>query len=246
MHKFIFSETSISLVTGITFALVLTGLRKLLPPKPFRNTLLVLLSWITLLTILSLSGFFADFSALPPRVGLALILPLPIVLYIALSPAGARLLQNTPPHWLVYLQTFRIGVELVLWLSFWKGLIPVQMSFEGRNFDVLSGLLALPVGYYCLVKKKGPRWILPLYNIAGLLLLLNIIIIAVLSMPTPLRYFHNEPANTAVGHFPFIFLPTLLVPLAYTLHIFSLRQYILTRAPLTQFLNSSRDSPPPP
>jgi hypothetical protein len=34
----------------------------------------------------------------------------------------------------------------------------------------------------------------------------------------------NEPANTLVAQFPFILLPGVLVPLAYTLHIFSLRQ----------------------
>ena len=47
--------------------------------------------------------------------------------------------------------------------------------------------------------------------------------IAVLSMPTSIRYFMNEPSNTLVGQFPFILLPGILVPIAYTMHIFSLR-----------------------
>jgi len=68
-----------------------------------------------------------------------------------------------------------------------------------------------------------------LYNIGGLLLLVNVLVIAVLSMPTPLRVFHNEPANTLLAYFPYIYLPGVLVPLAYTLHIFSLRQWALAR-----------------
>ncbi|HTI92540.1 MAG TPA: hypothetical protein VL727_18220 [Puia sp.] len=193
----------------------------------FRNTLIIMFFWAVLLTVLSLSGFFADFSALPPRVGLAVLLPLPIVLIVAFSRTGTQWLRGVLPQRLIYWQSFRILVEIALWVNYMRGLIPVQMSFEGRNFDVLSGLLAIPVAYYCFVRKSWPRWIVLAYNIVGLGLLLNIIIISVLSMPTPLRYFHNEPANTLLGHFPYIFLPGLLVPLAYSLHILSLRQYFL-------------------
>ena len=200
----------------------------------FRNTLIVTLFWAILLTVLSLSGFFADFSALPPRIGLAVLLPLPIVLIFAFSRTGTEWLRLVPPQRLVYWQSFRILVEIVLWVNYMRGLIPVQMSFEGRNFDVLSGLLAIPVAYYCFVRRSWPRWIVVAYNIAGLGLLLNIIIISVLSMPTPLRYFHNEPANTLLGHFPYIFLPGILVPLAYSLHILSLRQYFLRVALLNK------------
>jgi hypothetical protein len=38
----------------------------------------------------------------------------------------------------------------------------------------------------------------------------------------------NEPANTLVAKFPFILLPGVLVPLAYGLHILSLRQIYLS------------------
>jgi hypothetical protein len=228
MYKSIFPEIGISLLTLLTYGILFIGLRKVLTPKAFRNTVLVLLAWAAALTGLSLKGFFADFSQLPPRPPLAIFLPLPIVLYIAFSRAGTELLRKVPPQRLIYLQSFRIGVELLLWINVTKGLIPVQMSFEGRNFDIGSGLLALPVAYYCLVKKSWPRQIILLYNLAGLALLLNVMIIAFLSMPTPLRYFHNEPSLALIGQFPFIFLPGLLVPLAYTLHIFSLRQYYIT------------------
>ena len=198
-------------------------------PAFIRNTLIGVAFWVILLTVLSLSGFFADYSAIPPRIGMAVAIPLPIVLVFAYSRTGREWLQRTPPQRLVYLQAFRILVECMLWLYVVRGLIPVQMSFEGRNFDVLSGLFAIPVGYFSLVRKTWPRWIVLVYNIAGLALLINVLIISVLSMPTPLRYFHNEPANTLLAYFPYIFLPGLLVPLAYSLHILSLRQYFILR-----------------
>lgn len=228
----------ISILTLVTYVIFFNGLRKVLSrtslDKPRQNrfltgTVLLVTGWVILLSVLSLRGFFSDFLRFPPPPALALLTPLPVVLTLAFSRTGAELLKNTPPQWLAYLQAFRVFVEILLWLCFLRGLLPVQMSFEGRNFDILSGLFAIPVGYYCLVKKTwSPRWVL-VYNILGLVLLINIVAIAVLSMPTPIRYFRNEPANTLIGEFPFVFLPGLLVTLAYTLHIFSLRQYVLKR-----------------
>lgn len=216
----------IILVSLCYISLLLILKKGLGSPKLFLAIALFLGAWLLLLGILGLKGFFSDFSTLPPRPGLAMLLPLPVVLWFVYSKRGVTFLQTVPPQWIIFLQSFRIAVEIMLWMKVTQGLLPVQMSFEGRNFDILSGLLALPVGYFCFVRKRWPSWVVLVYNLGGLLLLLNIVVIAVLSMPTPLRVFHNEPANTLVGQFPFVFLPGFLVPLAYTLHIFSIRQWM--------------------
>jgi hypothetical protein len=200
-------------------------------PAIIRGILILLIGWILLLGMLSVRGFFANFSGLPPRIGLAVLLPLPVVLLFSFSKGGREILRQIPPQWLIYWQSFRIVVELILWISVLRGLLPVQMSFEGRNFDVLSGLFALPIGYYCFVRKSWPVWLVTMYNVAGLLLLLNIVLISVFSLPTPIRIFHSEPSSALLGTFPFIYLPGLLVPLAYTLHIWSLRQGRILRVP---------------
>ena len=125
-------------------------------------------------------------------------------------------------------QVFRIAVELVLYIGFLKQLLPEQMTFSGLNFDIITGIIAMPVGYFCFVKKKWPSRVAVFFNIVGLGLLVNVLIVALLSMPFPFRYFMNEPSTAVVGTFPFIYLPAVLVVLAYSLHIFSLRQlYIL-------------------
>jgi len=195
----------------------------------FRKTAALLIAWLILLGILSIRGFFADFSGLPPRLMFALLPPLLVVLLFTRSKTGKKLLLHIKPQWLIYLQSFRILVEVALWLLVRNGSLPVQMSFEGRNFDVLTGLLAFPVGYYCFVKKTWPSVTAVLYNIAGLVLLLNIVTISTLSMPTQLRVFHNQPDSSLLTTFPFIYLPGLLVPLSYTLHILSLRQWGIYR-----------------
>lgn len=191
----------------------------------FIKTTVLIIAWLVLLGVLSTRGFFTDFSSLPPRLIFALLPPLLLVLLFTRSQTGKKFLQHIQPQWLIYPQSFRILVEIALWLLVSHGSLPTQMSFEGRNFDMLTGLLAFPVGYYCFVKKKWPPVVALLYNIAGLVLLLNIVAVTTLSMPTPLRVFHNQPDSGIVTTFPFIYLPGFLVPLAYTLHILSLAQW---------------------
>lgn len=181
------------------------------------------------LGVLATRGFFSNFTALPPRLSFALLTPLPVVLLFARGRAGKLLLDQTRPELFVYLQSFRILVEAGIWILVRNGLLPVQLSFEGSNFDVLTGILAAPVGYYCFVKRTWPPVVAVVYNILGLVLLVNVVTLATLSMPTPLRAFHNQPDSSLVTRFPLIYLPGVLVPIAYTLHIFSLRQLILYR-----------------
>jgi len=216
----------ILILTGLRAVLKKTNWEKNMQNKIFFGTTFILVLWIGLLTVLSYKGFFSDFSKLPPRPGLAMLMPLPIIILIAFSKTGTRLLQTVPSHWLVFMQSFRIVVELLLLFAFMAGKLPVQMTFEGRNFDVITGVLALPVGYLLARKKSYASKLGIAFNIVGIILLLNILVIAVLSMPTPIRYFMNEPSNTLVGQFPFILLPGVLVPIAYTMHIFSLRQLL--------------------
>jgi hypothetical protein len=174
---------------------------------------------------------------MPPRLTFALVTPLPVVLLFTRFRAGKEFLHHIQPQWLIYLQSFRILVEIAIWLFVRNGSLPVQLSFEGRNFDIFTGLLAFPVGYYCFVKRTWPPVTALLYNIAGLALLLNVVTISALSMPTPLRVFHNQPDSSLLTRFPFIYLPGLLVPFAYTLHILSLRQWKMYR-PKTLILDA--------
>jgi hypothetical protein len=195
----------------------------------FRTTLLLIAAWVILTGVLASRGFFAHFSTLPPRPVLLILLPLPVLLAIAFSNRFRTLALAIPGHWLIFFQSFRILVELILWQAFLKGALPVQMSFEGRNWDILSGLLALATGWIVMNRRQGYRTIAVVYNIIGVGLLLNVLVVAVLSMPTPLRYFMNEPSVEKVAQFPMIYLPSVLVVLAYSFHIFSLRQLWLKR-----------------
>lgn len=194
--------------------------------KGIRTILLaVFIGWPTILLAVSATGFFSDFSFFPPRMMIVLVIPLVTIVWFTLSATAREILLHVPAADLLRLQVFRVFVELLLWGAFVLNLLPVQMTFEGRNFDVLSGIGGLLAALFLANSRIGQY----VYNYFGLGLLLNIVAIAFLSMPTPFRVFMNEPANLLVTQAPFILLPGMLVPLAYGLHFLSLRQLSVLR-----------------
>jgi hypothetical protein len=194
--------------------------------RSFRRPVVILCAWVFFISYLSFQGFFSNFSSFPPRMAIVFVVPLITILIWTFSKALKEILIHIPPENIIRLQVFRAFVEILIWMLLLQNLLPIQMSFEGRNFDILTGLTA-PVVAWLIARKKWSPMLTVAWNVAGLILLFNIVIIAMLSMPTPARLFMNEPANTIVTIFPFIWLPGLLVPLAYTLHFLSIRQISL-------------------
>ncbi len=233
-HEIEIPAIVISLLSILCVCVLIAGFRRGMARAIFpwaatsRTTFLLTLvavAWAVVVGILAKQGFFSNFAAMPPRLLIALVVPA-IALAIAMlrSSTLPRVLANVPISWLLYLQVFRVLVELMLWRGYKLGNLPLQMTFEGRNFDIIAGLTAPLAGWIWQRTRSrafGIGW-----NVAGLTLLANIIVVALLSMPTHFRVFMDGPANTLLTQFPFIYLPAILVPIAYTAHILSLRQLL--------------------
>lgn len=182
----------------------------------------IIAAWLGVSTLLAESGILRQFNRTPP----------PFVLFafgftfattvLALSPLGTRLVKDTGIAWLMAFQAFRIPVELWLHRLYQEGVVPVQMTYSGRNFDIVSGIFGLALGLWAM-KAEPPRWAIWLFNLVGLGLLINIVTIAILSAPTPLRQFFNEPANTFVAYWPHVWLPAFLVQAAWFGHLLVFR-----------------------
>ncbi|HYR70480.1 MAG TPA: hypothetical protein VEP12_03760 [Candidatus Acidoferrum sp.] len=185
---------------------------------------MALVGWLALTGMLAERGFFDDFQSIPPRLVLALGPPLLTLLAVTFSRRIAPLLAALPPAWPVAAQTFRIPVEIVLWRLAVAGVIPELLSFTGRNVDILVGLTAPVVAYACFVRRAWPARVAVWWNWAGIVILLNVVVHAQLSAPTPWRLFETDPPTTFIADWPYIWLPDFLVPLAWLLHAVSLRQ----------------------
>ncbi|HEX8038266.1 MAG TPA: hypothetical protein VF490_03925 [Chryseosolibacter sp.] len=191
-----------------------------------RRMIITLLLWAAFISAWSLTGTMGDFSIFPFNLMPVIVIPIIVLVVFISSPVLRQALANIPPANLVQLQSFRFFVEVLLWMLFTKNLVPVQMTFEGQNFDILAGLTA-PVVAILAHRGKISRPGLMTWNVLCLGLLLNIVITAIVSTPSPWRVFMNEPANYIVAEFPVSWLPGLLVPLASYLHVMSVTQQLL-------------------
>ena len=185
--------------------------RRAAPQRHYAFSLLLLV-WLSITGALAYSQALSNFQRVPPLLPLCILIAIGSVTAIAFT-----LREEIPLSWLIGYQAFRIPVEIFLHLGFLAGFVPVQMTWHGRNWDILTGLSALPIAWLAS-RNALPLWAAHLWNAVGFALLLNIMTVAFLSFPTPLRQFHNDPANVFVTQLPFVWLPTILVPAAWFGH----------------------------
>jgi hypothetical protein len=188
---------------------------------------LALVGWLGLTGALAAAGFFADFGGRPPRVVLAVA---PALLAVAAVATWGGGLARVPATWLVAPQAFRIVMELILWRLAVAHAVPEIMTFHGRNFDVLTGLSA-PLVAWAMARGRIGRRGVALWNVMGLALVTSVFLHGLFSAPTPFRRLVTEPPNAIIGGFPFVWLAAFVVPVAYLLHAFSLRQITPHRRP---------------
>jgi hypothetical protein len=183
----------------------------------------LLVGWLVLLGVLAGAGVFLRDGRVQPYFLAAGLLATIVGIGFVTSPAGAAVLARTSAATLLGLQSFRLVVELVLWALALQGRLSPLLTFEGRNFDVLVGLTALPMAWLCFARHAWPPAAAAVWNVAGIVILVATVLHFVLSAPSPLQRIHTEPPTTIVATLPYIWLPGFLVPLAWTLHVASLR-----------------------
>ena len=217
----VFVLTTLFTVGIFSYAVVKAGLGSL----PAKLLLAFLAIWTILQTVLALNGFFQDFETVPPRT--FAFGPMPFfILTIAFLVFFPDFVSKMPLRILTWIHVIRIPVELVLLWLFQNGLVPVEMTFEGRNFDILSGITA-PVVYFLAFRVgKVNRTLLIIWNLAALALLVNIVSIAVLAFPSPFQMVGLNQPNIGITYFPFVWLPAIVVPIVFFSHIASLWKLI--------------------
>ena len=191
-----------------------------------KTTLLIIFAWLALQAVIGLSGFYTVTDTIPPRFMLLILPPVLLITLLFTTSKGKQFVDSLDTKSLTILHTIRIPVEIVLfWLSVHKT-VPELMTFEGRNFDILSGLTAPFIYYFAFVRNIFDRKIILTWNFICLGLLINIVANAILSAPFPFQQFAFDQPNVAVLYFPFIWLPCCVVPLVLLSHLAAIRQLL--------------------
>ena len=193
-----------------------------------KATLFILVTWLGLQTFIGLSGFYQVTNSIPPRFLLLVLPPFIFIILLFLTAKGRQFIDSLNTQTLTILHIVRIPVEIVLYLLFIHKAVPKLMTFEGRNFDILSGLTAPIIFYAGYLKKRIPKQIILVWNFICLGLLINIVANAVLSAPFAFQKFGFDQPNIAILYFPFIWLPCCIVPIVLFSHLVTIRQIIKT------------------
>ena len=195
---------------------------------------LILVAYLAVPGVLAARGLLDRYNPLPaPAMVMIGALSLATVI-LAYSPLGTRLVAAIPMTGLVGYQVFRVPVEFLLHRLHVEGVVPVQMTYLGRNLDILTGITAGILALYLRTGRRPPRLVLA-WNLMGLALLVNIMTIAILSTPVSFRQFTDSPPHILPSTFPFVWLPTWLVQAALFGHLLVIRKLARTRghAPAT-------------
>jgi hypothetical protein len=164
----------------------------------------------------------------PPPVMLLMFGSVAVAAAAALSPLGTRIVRHVTLASLIGFQSFRLPLEIVLHQWWKEGVLPIQMTFSGRNFDILSGVLALGLGLWGR-RRPLPRPAVVIFNLSGAALLINVGVTAILSTPIPLRRFWNDPPVLLAYHFPYVWIVPIAVGGALFGHLLVLRRLLQMR-----------------
>jgi hypothetical protein len=231
--------TYISLIFGLTTVATLVlffwTVKNSNSPTTQENSTKIIIGltlWLIVQAVLTLKNIYnSDTNSFPPKILLLGILPATLTIIVLFAAQkGRQFIDNLPLTHLTYLNIVRVPVELVLFWLFLNKVVPELMTFEGRNFDIVSGITAPIIAYFGLTKRKIGKRLILAWNFICLGLLINIVANAFLSAPTPIQKFAFEQPNIAILYFPFSWLPTFVVPIVLFGHLTSIRQLLKTKA----------------
>ena len=163
------------------------------------------------------SGILRDWTANPPPFALLVAGIVVVAVSLAWTTVGWRLARHVPLWVLVAVQAFRLPLELATHAMYERGIMPGQMSYSGRNFDIVTGIAAIPAAVL-LASGRGGRTLAAAWNVLGLALLVNVVVVAILSTPR-FAYFGGERLNVWVTYVPFVWLPAVMVVAALAGHL---------------------------
>lgn len=186
-----------------------------------------ILAWMGVQAGLTLTEFYqTDPAAMPPKFPLAVVPTLLFILWMFATKRGRSILDALDLESMTWLHAIRVPVEWVLYGLFIYQAVPELMTFVGRNWDILAGLTAPFIAYWGIRQGKLSRTTLLVWHVLCLGLLLNIVVHAVLAVPSGVQQLAFDQPNVAVLNFPFVWLPSVIVPLVLLAHLASIRQLL--------------------
>lgn len=184
-------------------------------------------AWMGMTWILAERGTFRQWDRIPPSIAMLVLVIVLVAGRLSMGGVGRRLSEHIPLWILVGIQGFRLPLELAMHTMAQRGIMPEQMSYTGRNFDIVTGISAIAVAGLVATGRAGRSLVL-VWNVIGIALLANVVGVALVSTPI-FAFFGPDRLNIWIAYTPFVWLPAVMVLAALTGHLVIFRAATRTR-----------------
>lgn len=175
--------------------------------------------------LVTIFGFIQTLS-FPPRFALTMILPAFLFTGVFIyANRNNDWIMSIPKHWLFYIQSFRVLVESIFVASVAAGVLHVEATIEGYNFDMIYALTIPVLGFLIFNRKVLSLRVALLWNYLGLLVIASIIFVFMTTIFVPQMYGSPTPLMPIEGlTYPYVLVAGFLMPAAVFLHALSIAQ----------------------
>jgi hypothetical protein len=166
--------------------------------------------------ILVVIGYFMKNAA--PSFGLLAsitILPCLLLTIMSFLPVSRQFMRGLKDEQLHHLHLWRVPFAFVLLWFYQAGITPIDLTFEGINYDIIIGLTAPVIGSLAFSQKMLTKEIVLGWNAIGTLLLLISIIVVLLEVQS------NPISALQFQQLPYLLLLGFLMPLSLFAHALS-------------------------
>lgn len=208
---------TLSLFGALTVLNSILALRAWRKSGASKRYLFILVAYLFTFSVVVISGAARTFMV--PVAPFLFISVAVMSIYLARSDFGAKVAAVTSWAGLVGFQGFRLPLELILhhWASIQT--VPPTMTWTGQNWDIVAGALAL-IGAPIANRYREVVWIC---QVIGAALLVNVIRVAVMSMPFPFAWPLENPLQLIL-YFPYALIGPLCVGAALFAHLVTFRK----------------------
>jgi hypothetical protein len=213
-----------TLITYIMLVFSMMGIKSSNTDRSANIIAILLLLWIIFQSTLALNMWFMDRKSMPPHMFFPLITWLLLLTAVFTLKKPRIWTEKLSAELLTWIHIVRIPVEIGLFQLAQQKQVPWSMTFKGLNFDLIFGITAPIVAIlFFRMKILNNQW-MKIWNYAGLISVCAVVLRGIGSLPSPIQWWDFSQPNYAVMHFPFIWLPSFIVPVVIFSHIVLIRR----------------------
>jgi hypothetical protein len=183
--------------------------------------------YLLLISLVAFTGFLYV-NSIPPRIFLVSTIPLILfyILFVSRTAIYKSILKSISLSALVRLHIFRL-VGVFFLITYYYGALPRYFAITGGIGDMFAAVTAIFVAYALDQKKSYAIKLTYVWNIVGMLDIINVAISAIVS--TRLSLTTGSQSVLEIASFPFVWIPAVAPATILFLHISIFRKLKLLK-----------------